>query len=175
MTYIWTLCVTVMVLSGYLIQRTMQFLENEDGFMGQYANQQSQFHSDIGLLNLEFSFATMNIAWIWLLAVLVITLALVVRRRSQLIDKMREFEELRELTSLLIPFDFFSSDVRWLSCKILWIPVALPLTVCFFQVFPVATHFVLAKRYIEAFFILTGVFYCIYATSKLYGEIYSSR
>ena len=162
--YLWIIFISIMILSSYLIQRTVQFSEQEDGFLGAQAQHQSQVQFQGGtLFKLDFTYATMNIAWIWLLAVLLFSATLTLKKRQVIFSKLSSDAQLSDVTSSLFPLDFFSTDFRQLFNKTMWIMYVLVGVVCCLQIFPVAFHFFIDERFIEGSLITIGTLYCIYA------------
>ena len=164
---IWVFLSFITVLSAYLIQRTIKFAGNEDLYSDAILQQQSQIQHVAGPIKLEFTYATMNIAWIWALGVSIFLTAALIYKRNNIYEKLLSIELINVNASLLMPFDFFNRQFIRSINPVLWLPFLLVFIVCLLQLFPIAFYFITEERYIEGVLIILGSIYSLYAFVKL--------
>lgn len=164
---IWAFLLFDFVLSAYLIQRTIRFASNEDSFSDALLQQQSQIQHVAGPIKLEFTYATMNIAWIWVLGISVFLTAALLQKRNGIYKKLISISHVQDNAALLMPFDFFNKQFIKSIKGVLWLPLLLVFIVCLLQFFPIAFYFITEERLIEGGLIIIGSIYSLYAFIKL--------
>ncbi len=106
-----TLVLTYLFLVVYLGQRTIKFINNEIEYFSEQ-QQVQQMEQGLTFFKLSFSYETMNVVWVWTLALILCLLCSLLIKRKLLCQKMStSYNMTFEDISLLVHFDLLSGAI----------------------------------------------------------------
>lgn len=150
-------------LTAYLSQRTLKYF-NDEKFFSEGQRMQPQFDGQIGIFNFEFTYATMNIAWIWMLAVVLIILGSLLKKRTMLLNKLQNSAGEKETDiNLLLPLDFLSPKTSKLLSPIVFFSIGVSAVVIVLQAVSLGYNLWYDFRFVESSLVVIGSVYALIA------------